>query len=82
MPSWEDIQGELSRKVVEALAERVHQHEQGKITDRELYLVVNSLFDTVSGLVPWDLTDTIYNVRKELLNARKARKEAHSLRSR
>jgi len=63
---WADIQKELGRKSLEVLHQAVHDHEEGTLTDRELVLIINTLFDTISGLAPQEITDVVYSVRKEL----------------
>lgn len=64
---WPSHSEELSRKALTVLEKGIHDHlVEGTLTERELRLVVDTLVDTVQGLVPHEVTDTIYRVRKEL----------------
>jgi hypothetical protein len=64
---WPAHSEELSRKALTVLEGAIHNHlVEGTLTERELRLVVDTLVDTVQGLVPHDVTDTIYAVRKDL----------------
>ena len=64
---WPELQEELARKALEVLDQRVHQHlVEAKLTERELRLVVDSVYDTISGLVPWEVSNLVYAVRKDL----------------
>lgn len=64
---WPELQEELSRKALEVLNKRVHEHlVEAKLSERELRLVVDSVYDTISGLVPWDVAEIVYAVRKDL----------------
>jgi hypothetical protein len=64
--SWPELQEELSRKALETLQGAMHRFDEGELDKAGLILVVNTIVDTIQGLVPWDVTDTIYAVRKEL----------------
>lgn len=64
---WPTHSQELSRKALETLERAVHKNVvEQTMTDDELWLVADTLVDTVQGLVPADVTDTIYGVRKGL----------------
>lgn len=64
---WPSHSEELSRKALTTLEKGIYDHlVEGTLTERELRLVVDTLVDTVQGLVPNDVTDTIYRVRKEM----------------
>lgn len=64
---WPELQEELARKALEVLDQRVHQHlVEAKLSERELRLVVDSLYDTISGLVPWEVANLLYSVRTDL----------------
>lgn len=62
--SWDDFQRTLSSKVVEALEIALHDNTGGRMSDETLVAVANALFSTVVGLVPMDIADAIYAVRK------------------
>lgn len=67
MSEWPEMQEELARKALEVLDQRVHQHlVEATLSERELRLVVDSIYDTISGLVPWDVANLVYGVRKDL----------------
>ena len=63
---WPTMQEELSRKSLETLHHYMHAHSEGKLTDKGLILIVNVITDCTMGLVPKDVSDTIYQVRKAL----------------
>jgi hypothetical protein len=68
MSEWASHSDELSRKVLTVLESRVHECVvDGKYDETTLRLIVDSLYDTVSGLVPWDCLDVINTISKELL---------------
>jgi hypothetical protein len=61
------LRNELARKALDVLHRRVHEHLiDATISARELRLIVDTLTDTISGLIPWDVIDIIYKTRKEL----------------
>ncbi len=67
MSEWATHQEELSRKVLTVLEDRVHKHlVEGLIDAQEMRWIADALYDTVSGLVPWEVADTIAQVQKEL----------------
>ena len=67
MSEWASIQDELARKSLGKLADAVCLFEDGKITARELWLVCDTLYDIVSGIVDWnDCANVIYAVRQSL----------------
>lgn len=67
MASWGEIQDELARKSLATLETWALRHEAGLITDREFWLIVDSLYDAVCGLVSYpDCADVIYAVRQSL----------------
>jgi len=64
--SWPSHQEELSRKVLEQLQERVFQLDQGEITKRELSLIIDSLYHSITGLVPWEVAELLAKTQKDL----------------
>jgi hypothetical protein len=64
--SWPELQEELARKALETLQQALHQVDEGELSEDQLLIVVNTLVETIQGLVPWDVTDTIYAVRKAI----------------
>lgn len=63
---WNEFQSELSRKALDVLNTKLAAFDRGEVDKPQLRLIVDCLFDTISGLAPWDVTDAIYAVRKEL----------------
>ena len=63
---WPSFAEELGRKGLEALGKWVAAHEAGKISKRELYLVCEALYATMSGLASWKDTDLVIAVQEEL----------------
>lgn len=66
--SWPELSEELSRKCMDVLVRRAHDLEQGEITKEQFFVAADAIYDTVSGLVPWDVADVIAQVRKEAAN--------------
>lgn len=64
--SWPEMGEELGRKALEGLDRRIAQHAHGTISDRELWLAVDSLYDAITGLVDWDVANVLYQVRQSL----------------
>jgi hypothetical protein len=64
--SWPELGEELARKSLDTLIAAVCKHTDGELNDRELMIVVNTITDTTMGLIPMDVTETIYAVRKGL----------------
>lgn len=67
MSGWPEHQKELARKVSTTLVNRMQKNEDGEISDAELLLIVDALYDTITGLVHWEVSDMVYRVRQELL---------------
>ena len=67
MSDWPEHSEELARKSLETLQRAVHRNMvEHTLTDEELRLVADTLVDTVIGLVPMEVTNVIYDVRKGL----------------
>lgn len=65
--TWFELQDELARKALEVMDARLHQHlVTGEISKREMWLITDTVYDTISGLVPWETADLIYAIRKDL----------------
>jgi len=64
---WPTHSEELSRKVIGTLADSIHAcHVDHKYDERVLRFIASALYDTVSGLVPWECADIIARAIKEL----------------
>lgn len=74
---WPSHSEELARKSLETVARWTRLHAQGRIRDRDLYLIVDAVCDTISGLIPDDDLQSIYAIRQELLSKRKNKNRAN-----
>jgi hypothetical protein len=66
MSEWASMKDEITRKGLQAIQEANAKRDAGTITDRELWLVIDALFDTTQGLVDPDISALIYRARQEL----------------
>lgn len=67
MSEWPDLSEELARKSLDVFERALHKHlVDHELSSNELRIVVDTLTDTISGLVTGDVLDTIYGARKEL----------------
>lgn len=66
MTEWASMKDEITRKALQAIQEANAKRDAGTITDRELWLVIDALFDTTQGLVDPDMSALIYRARQEL----------------
>lgn len=73
---WPSFADELGRKTSEVLAKWTTAYDAGKITIKEYYLVIVSLYDSTSGLMPRELSDLLANIEKELRDEAARRKAA------
>lgn len=67
--NWPSFAEELERKVADILEKRTRLYEEGKITFREYFLVVNDLYDATSGLATREISDLLADIHKGLLIA-------------
>ncbi|AMB48340.1 hypothetical protein [Methylobacterium sp. AMS5] len=63
---WATMKDEITRKALGTLADAQLRFSDGQITGRELWCIVDGIYDTVSGLVDWDIAQLIYRARQEL----------------
>lgn len=63
---WPSFREELGRKGLSALQKYVDLHEKGKISQRDLYIVTDVLFDTMSGLADWAACDLISKINEDI----------------
>ncbi|MFA9261851.1 MAG: hypothetical protein ACEQSB_00625 [Undibacterium sp.] len=68
MTSWPGMGQELARKSISALEKWIRAHERGKISSRELYLISDTIYDTISGLAPHDICEIVAGVVTESKN--------------
>jgi hypothetical protein len=65
--NWPTFGEELARKALDVVHVATHDHLiEGTISERELRLIVDAVFNTISGLAPWDVSDLIYKIRTDL----------------
>ncbi|TXN08953.1 hypothetical protein FV222_00340 [Methylobacterium sp. WL103] len=57
---------EITRKALGAVADAQARFEAGELTGRDLWVAVDAIHDTVSGLIDPDMTLLIYRARQEL----------------
>lgn len=57
---------EIARKALETLQDAQAKLDQGVYTERDLWVVANTLYDNVSGMVDWDIANLILAARQEL----------------
>lgn len=75
--NWPSFSDELSRKGSAQLAKWVDAYDKGKITERELFIVANAIWDTVSGLADHTLLRNLEEVIEELRQQSRAKKNAN-----
>ena len=63
---WPTLQQELSRKTVAELQRWVELHHQGKISDRELFIITKAMWNCVSGLVEVDVQKLIADLNEHI----------------
>jgi hypothetical protein len=73
---WPALTEELTRKGAQALEKWLAKHDEGKITDRELYIVVDALWDTMSGLCERAFLRTLEAIHQELRTKNGKRKRS------
>lgn len=66
MSEWATMQEEVSRKAFDTLLHANAKHDAGIITDRELWVVCDTLYGVVCGLIPWSDADLILAARDSL----------------
>ena len=75
---WPSFNAELGRKTSEVLDKWTNAYDAGKIALKEYYLIVVSLYDSTSGLVPKDISNLLADIEKELRDEAARRKQARS----
>lgn len=74
--NWPSFADELGRKTADVLDRWMTAYESGKISLKELYLIVNAIYDTTSGLAPREISDLLADTEKELRDESRKRKAA------
>lgn len=68
MAEWPELSAELARKSLTTLEKFALRFSAGEITEREFWLTLDAMTDTIQGLVPNEAFDAIYTVRQALGN--------------
>lgn len=71
--NWPSFGEELGRKALETVEKWMQRHDAGQIRARELYILVDGLYDTISGLAPKEVCNVIADLHQEI---RKSAKKA------
>ena len=66
MKEWPELAEELGRKAIENLNGYMTKFEAGEISQRELWLVSDAIYDTITGLASWEDAKIIYAIRQSL----------------
>jgi adenylate kinase len=74
--NWPSHRDELTTKLSATTEKWVKAHSAGKITDRELYIVVDALWDTCSGMTQEIPLRILERIHKDLRKQNEARKRA------
>ena len=64
--NWPSFSEEIGRKSLETVERWMAAHNAGKITRRELFILVSGIYDTISGLAPRDVLDTLAAIHTEI----------------
>ena len=64
--NWPSFTAELSRKALTTLEKWMKIHDAGKITVKELYVIADALYDTISGLADEETTRAVGAVHEEI----------------
>jgi hypothetical protein len=59
------LREELSRKTMDTIAGLLTRHAEGELSPEVTRIALTAVFDTVSGLVPWDIMDIIDKAQRE-----------------
>lgn len=73
---WPSLGQELGRKTSEVIHKWMTAYEAGKISLKEFWLIVTSVYDSTSGLAPRDISAMLANIEKELRDEAAARRAA------
>ncbi|MER9176238.1 hypothetical protein NKH72_21920 [Mesorhizobium sp. M0955] len=73
---WPTLKAEIGRKGMEVLQKYATKHADGKVSERELYIVTDVLWDVMSGLAPEVDLRIVEAVNEEIRRNAKARRAA------
>ncbi|MBP2498375.1 hypothetical protein ABID82_005061 [Methylobacterium sp. PvP062] len=63
---WPTMREELTRKALQAVQDANAARDAGRMTDRDLWFVIDALFDVTHGLIAEDMSALLYRARQEL----------------
>lgn len=63
--SWPELTEELARKALDVVYDRAHRMSEGELSAREMSLIASAVYDTITGLVPWDDANIIAAIAEE-----------------
>lgn len=63
---WPSHREELARKTLDSVSDLLHRADLGQITNREAWLALGVIYDTVSGLVHPEILDVLTKARAEV----------------
>lgn len=65
---WPSHREELTRLTINTVERYTKMYEGKKITKREFFLVISSLYDTTAGLINTEFRDLMAEIHKELIS--------------
>jgi len=74
------VGNELRRKFLDSVANLEARYSNGSITDREFYVAFMAVYDTVTGLVPWELANDMLEGAKATIPGFESRARVKPLR--
>lgn len=69
--TWPSFADELGRKSLDVVSKWVNAYERGRISRRELFILVDGVYDAISGLAKREDLDVIEQLHEEIRRARK-----------
>ena len=66
MGEWATMREEITRKVLQTVQDANAARDAGRMTDRDLWFVIDALFDVTHGLIAEDMSGLLYRARQEL----------------
>lgn len=67
--SWPELGEELGRKAIDVVSIAASKNANGEVTDRELWLICDAVYDCITGLASWEDANLVYQVRQSLSKA-------------
>jgi len=63
---WPELGEELGRKALDVVADRVSRMDDKELSERELWLIADAVYDTIAGLASWEDANVVYTIRNGL----------------